>query len=106
MFIISQNAIKPGFFVISGRNSGKTTIFRVNTVFRGFHLPDEKDKNLLKLDFSIKHLNQWLITSGFKFTRNTKKQSFTVKYKGSSSRWLKLNDLFDFKIIEGTPCFT
>lgn len=77
---------------------GNSTIFRVDTVFRGFHLPDSKDKNILKLDFSIKHLNQWLITSGFTFTRNTKKQSFTVKYKGSSSRWLKLNDLFDFKI--------
>jgi hypothetical protein len=73
-----------------GRNS---TIFRVDTVFRGFHLPNHQDANVLKLDFSIKHLNQWLTTSGFKFNRNPKNASFTVRYKESSGRWLKLNDL-------------
>jgi hypothetical protein len=80
----------------SGTN--KSTIFRVGSVFRGFHLPDPKDNNILELDFSIKHLNQWLRKTGFKFNRNTKKNSFTVRYKGNSGRWLKLNNLFDFKI--------
>ncbi len=80
----------------SGTN--KSTIFRVGSVFRGFHLPDPKGSNILKFEFSIKHLNQWLEKTGFKFNRNIKKNSFTISYKGSSGRWLKLNDLFDFKI--------
>ncbi|MCJ7776744.1 MAG: hypothetical protein MUP16_00270 [Sedimentisphaerales bacterium] len=80
----------------SGTN--KSTIFRVGSVFRGFHLPDPEGSNILKFEFSIKHLNQWLKKTGFKFNRNTKKNSFTIRYKGSPGRWLKLNDLFDFKI--------
>jgi len=80
----------------SGTN--KSTIFRVGSVFRGFHLPDPKDSNILKFEFSIKHLNQWLKKTGFKFNRNIKKNSFTIRYKGSPGKWLKLNDLFDFKI--------
>ena len=80
----------------SGTN--KSTIFRVGSVFRGFHFPDPKGSNILKFEFSIKHLNQWLEKTGFKFNRNIKRNSFTICYKGSSGRWLKLNDLFDFKI--------
>ncbi|MBN2019951.1 MAG: hypothetical protein JW749_06985 [Sedimentisphaerales bacterium] len=80
----------------SGTN--KSTIFRVGSVFRGFHLPDPEESNILKLEFSIKHLNQWLKKTGFKFNRNTKKNSFAIRYKGNSGRWLKLNDSFDFKI--------
>jgi len=76
----------------------KSTIFKVGSVFKGFHLPDSEDSNILKLEFSIKHLNQWLKKTGFKFNRNIKKNSFTISYKGDSGRWLKLNDLFDFKI--------
>ena len=78
--------------------TSKSTIFRVDSVFKGFHLPDHKDNNILELAFSIKHLNQWLKKTGFEFSRNAKKKSFTISYKGSSGRWLKLNDLFDFKI--------
>jgi len=82
------------------RHSGtsKSTIFRVGSVFKGFHLPDPKDSNILKFEFSIKHLNQWLKEAGFEFNRNIKKNSFKISYKGRSGKWLKLNDLFDFKI--------
>ena len=77
---------------------GNSTTFRIDSVFSGFFLPDPKEKNILEIEFSIKHLNNWIDSSGYRIKRNNRKGTFRVDYKGSSGRWLKLSDLFDYKI--------
>ncbi len=77
---------------------GNSTTFQINSVFSGFFLPDPKEKNILEIEFSIKHLNNWIDSSGFRIKRNFRKSTFKIDYKGNAGRWLKLSNLFDYKI--------